>query len=121
MCLDAKGERWTCGIAARDRLSSHIASRLISCASRGGDRYGRTLAICSAGGEDLNAWMVREGLALAYVKYSREYVGDEAAAREQRKGMWAVHSSRHGIGGTAASELSSWARCLFRSRRKQSC
>jgi hypothetical protein len=33
--------------------------------------------------------MVREGLSLAYVKYSREYVQEEAGAREQRKGMWA--------------------------------
>jgi hypothetical protein len=47
------------------------------------------LAICSANGENLNAWMVREGLALAYVQYSREYVSEEAAAREQRKGIWA--------------------------------
>jgi endonuclease YncB( thermonuclease family) len=89
VCLDRNGERWTCGIAARDRLSSHIADRIVSCASRGEDRYGRTLAICSSSGEDLSAWMVREGLALAYVKYSPAYAGDEAAAREQRKGMWA--------------------------------
>ena len=33
--------------------------------------------------------MAREGWALAYVRYSREYVADEAAARTQRKGMWA--------------------------------
>src|SRR5260370_14074913 len=32
--------------------------------------------------------MVREVWALAYVQYSREYVGNEAAAREQRKGVW---------------------------------
>jgi endonuclease YncB( thermonuclease family) len=89
VCLNAKGERWTCGIAARNQLSSHIDGRAISCAPRGLDRYGRTLAICSVSGENLNAWMVREGWALAYVQYSRGYVGDEDAAREQRKGMWA--------------------------------
>jgi endonuclease YncB( thermonuclease family) len=89
VCLDARGERWTCGVAARDRLSSHVTGRNISCSAHGEDRYGRTLATCSAGGENLNAWMVREGLALAYVQYSREYVGEEAAAREHRSGMWA--------------------------------
>jgi endonuclease YncB( thermonuclease family) len=88
VCLDEKGARWTCGITARDSLSAHIAGRITSCVVRGQDRYARTLAICSVGGEDLNAWMVREGLSLAYVKYSREYVQDEAVAREQRKGMW---------------------------------
>ena len=89
VCLGAAGERWTCGIAARDRLSWHVTGRNVSCSAHGEDRYGRTLATCSAGGENLNAWMVHEGWALAYVQYSREYVGDEAAAREQRKGMWA--------------------------------
>ncbi len=89
VCLDAQGERWTCGIAARERLSEHIAGRPITCASNGEDRYGRTLATCSADGENLNAWMVREGLALAYVQYSREYVADQTVARDQLKGLWA--------------------------------
>jgi hypothetical protein len=47
------------------------------------------LATCSAGGENLNAWMVSEGWALAYVQYSHEYLGEEAAARTQRTGIWA--------------------------------
>jgi endonuclease YncB( thermonuclease family) len=89
VCLDAHGEQWTCGIAARDHLFAHIAGRPITCAARGEDRYGRTLATCSAGGENLNAWMVHEGWALAYVQYSHEYVDDEDAARAQRRGMWA--------------------------------
>jgi hypothetical protein len=55
VCLDAQGERWTCGITARERLSSHIAGRAVTCASRGEDRFGRTLATCSADGENLNA------------------------------------------------------------------
>jgi hypothetical protein len=33
--------------------------------------------------------MVREGLALAFVKYSRDYVDDEVTARKQHKGLWA--------------------------------
>jgi hypothetical protein len=33
--------------------------------------------------------MVREGLALDYVRYSHEYIGEEITAREQRRGMWA--------------------------------
>jgi endonuclease YncB( thermonuclease family) len=89
VCLDARGKPWTCGIAARDTLSSRIAGRIVSCSPSGADRYGRMLAICSADGENLNAFMVQEGLALDYVRYSHEYVGEEHAAREQRRGMWA--------------------------------
>jgi endonuclease YncB( thermonuclease family) len=89
VCLDAEGKPWTCGIAARDALSLRIAGRIVSCATRGEDRYGRILATCSVGGENLNAFMVREGIALDYAKYSREYTREEDIAREQQKGMWA--------------------------------
>ena len=87
-CLDAHEACWKCGIEARDRLKEHIADRSIDCASNGSDRYGRTLAACSIGGEDLNAWMVQQGWALAFVRYSNKYVADEATAREAQRGMW---------------------------------
>ena len=32
--------------------------------------------------------MVREGYALAFVKYSTVYVDDEIAAREAQRGLW---------------------------------
>jgi endonuclease YncB( thermonuclease family) len=61
VCLNAKGIRWTCGIDARDQLAIHIGGREISCISNGMDVYRRTLGVCSLTGEDLNAWLVREG------------------------------------------------------------
>lgn len=88
LCLDANGRRWACGIEARDRLATNIGNRSIECTPSGLDAYGRTLAVCTAGGEDLNAWMVREGWALAFVRYSSRYVPDEATAREARRGIW---------------------------------
>jgi nuclease-like protein len=88
VCLDAKGERWTCGILARDRLAEHIGARGIFCAKTGTDRYRRVLAVCSVAGEDLNAWMVSQGLALAYIQFSKAYVAEEASAREAQRGMW---------------------------------
>lgn len=88
VCLDSSGKRWKCGIAARNALADHIANREVTCADKGHDRYGRTLALCSVGGENLNAWIVSQGLALAYVHFSTEYVSQEAAARTQHRGMW---------------------------------
>ena len=61
VCLDARGARWTCGIDARDQLAAHISGRSISCVSSGTDRFGRTLATCSLGAENLNDWMVHDG------------------------------------------------------------
>ena len=88
VCLDVKAAHWTCGIEARDRLAAHIQSRVIDCAPTGRDVYGRTLAVCRLNGDDLNAWMVREGLALAFVRYSNAYVRDEEAARTAKRGIW---------------------------------
>ena len=88
ICLDARGARWTCGIEARDRLVEHIGTRAIDCTPSGSDAYHRTLAVCSVAGEDLNAWMVRQGWALAFIKYSQAYRVDETTARDARRGLW---------------------------------
>jgi endonuclease YncB( thermonuclease family) len=88
VCLNAGGQQWTCGLEARDRLAGHIAGREIRCVSTAIDVYGRELALCSVAGEDLNGWMVREGWALAYVKYSSAYVSVEEQARTRQSGLW---------------------------------
>ena len=69
------GQRWRCGRSATKALREHIAGRPVVCTERDRDRYGRIVAVCRAGGEDINAWMVSQGMAVAYTKYSRAYVG----------------------------------------------
>jgi endonuclease YncB( thermonuclease family) len=88
VCLDQNAAKWNCGIVARDRLVQHVDGQPIECAPAGTDRYHRTLAVCHLGSEDLNAWIVREGLALAFVKYSTAYTGQEAEARKAQRGLW---------------------------------
>ncbi len=88
ICLNAKGDRWACGIEARDRLAAHIAGRVIGCSSNGADVYQRSLATCSLTAENLNAWMVQQGWALAYVRYSSTYRQAEDDARTNRRGLW---------------------------------
>ena len=46
------------------------------------------MAICWHGGRDVNAWLVGQGWALAYRRYSRAYVDEESSARMARRGMW---------------------------------
>jgi endonuclease YncB( thermonuclease family) len=89
VCLNANGIHWTCGIEARDQLSTHIAGREIKCSSHGIDAYRRALATCYLANEDLNGWLVQEGWALAYVKYSSKYTRVEEDARSQQRGLWA--------------------------------
>lgn len=82
------GKPWGCGEAATKALAGKIGSRVITCQERDWDRYGRIVAVCYADGEGLNAWMVRQGWALAYQRYSIDYVLHEAKARTARKGIW---------------------------------
>jgi endonuclease YncB( thermonuclease family) len=88
LCLNPNGERWTCGVAARDELIKHAGNRSWTCHARFTDRRGRSVARCEVGGEDIQKWLVANGWALAYIRRSHDYEADEKAAREARAGMW---------------------------------
>lgn len=45
--------------------------------------------MCRKGREDLNAWMVAQGLAIAYRRYSTDYVPAEDQAKAAKRGIWA--------------------------------
>jgi len=79
---------WKCGVAAANRLAELVRGHMVTCESRGYDKYGRMLGICFVDGQDINAQMVREGLAWAFVRYSQTYVRQEAQARAARAGIW---------------------------------
>src|SRR5262249_56592811 len=81
------GKPWRCGQASANALADYIGRRTVSCDPRDRDRYGRLVAACSVGGASISAWMVREGWAIAYRRYSQDFVADEAAARASRRGI----------------------------------
>ena len=89
ICIDRNGHRWLCGIAVRNALAALIANRPVSCRESGEDVYGRKLAACDVAGVYINRWLVQQGFALAFVKYSSEFLAEEKAAREARRGLWA--------------------------------
>ena len=88
LCLNTKGERWTCGVAARDELIKHAENKSWTCHSSRTDRRGRLIAHCEVDGEDIQKWLVMNGWALAYQRHSHDYEADQAAAREAKAGMW---------------------------------
>ena len=79
---------WNCGIEARKALVNMIGEQKVSCEKKDKDRYGRIIAVCMVGGVNLNALMVRGGWALAYRKYSKDYVDEELIARSGKTGLW---------------------------------
>jgi endonuclease YncB( thermonuclease family) len=88
LCLDAKGERWTCGITARDELISYSAGRPWTCQITGIDRYGRSLGSCAIDNTDIQDWMVRTGWALSFKRYSHTYDAVETQAKTAKAGLW---------------------------------
>ena len=88
LCVRPTGERWRCGQQASFALADRISRATVSCQPRDLDRYGRIVAVCFNGNEDLNRWMVANGWAVAYKRYSLDYVADEVGARRSQINIW---------------------------------
>lgn len=82
------GESWRCGKDATRALKALLGSRSVRCEELDRDRYGRVIAKCAVDGMDLGGWLVSRGWALAYRRYSADYVPHETKARTARNGIW---------------------------------
>lgn len=88
LCVLPTDKKWRCGQGAALALSDLIGRKVIRCEPRDNDRYRRVVAVCFIGAEDLNRWMVANGWAVAYRKYSLDYIEDEDRARVARLNIW---------------------------------
>ena len=88
-CKCTDGANYPCGEESTQALKQRIGTSAIRCEYTSRDRYRRLLGTCYLGAEDLSAWMVRHGWALAYREYSERYVQEEALAKEEKAGLWA--------------------------------
>ena len=80
-----------CGIQARQLLINKIGKNKVKCVREGKDQYKRTLAECFVNDLSLSKFLVREGYAFAYRKYSKKFVDDEDYARINELGMWSMN------------------------------
>jgi endonuclease YncB( thermonuclease family) len=88
-CKDAAGQDYRCGQTAALALADRIGQGTVTCDPRETDQYGRVVAVCRTEGSDLNAWMARQGHAVAYRRYTEDYANDELTAKATRIGLWA--------------------------------
>tara|TARA_Y100000996_G_scaffold273653_1_gene215497 strand:- start:80 stop:544 length:465 start_codon:yes stop_codon:yes gene_type:complete len=79
---------YSCGRVSKEKLITKINTSEIKCISSSKDRYKRYIATCFKGKTNLNQWMVRNGFAIAYRRYSKTYVPDEEFAKENKLGLW---------------------------------
>ena len=85
---DVSGRNWACGAWAAEVLRDIVTQGVLVCAAVETDRYGRTVARCSVSGRDVGALMVQAGAAMAYRKYSIDYIGLEGKAKAEGRGLW---------------------------------
>src|SRR5690606_2892894 len=88
-CPGQGNATWDCGTAATEQLRK-LARGVITCEARERDTYGRLIATCFSGARNINAEMVRQGYAWAFVKYSRDYVAQQQQSQIERTGIWAA-------------------------------
>ena len=81
-------KNYSCGAMSKIKLIDKIDNSKIKCISSSKDRYKRFLATCYKEKINLNKWMVRNGYAVAYKRYSKKYVRDEEYAKENKLGIW---------------------------------
>ena len=80
-----------CGVIAKSVLKNKIADKIPECIVKDKDRYQRLVAECFIGKDSLSRFMVREGYAVAYTQYSKDFIEDEKYAKENKLGIWSMN------------------------------
>ena len=80
---------YKCGEKSTNALKKKIKDKKITChIQTGKDIYKRFIGICFLQNQDINSWLVRNGYAIAYRRYSQKYIFDEIYAKENKLGIW---------------------------------
>ena len=79
---------YMCGEVSTQKLIKKINKQKLNCDILDVDRYKRLIGECFKRNINLNSWMVSNGYAVAYRKYSKKYVSDEINAKNNKLGIW---------------------------------
>ena len=91
LCLNKQGEDYYCGKKAAKELIQLIYStdtKSVECKYKGSDKYGRLIGNCWVDKIYINAWLVKNGWAMAYRQYSDEFFEEEIEAKKKKVGIW---------------------------------
>ena len=83
-------EDYLCGEFTTNKLREFIENDLIiECrVNDEKDFFGRYLGICFKNNININQWLVENGYAVAFTKYSKDYVIFEEIAKNNKVGIW---------------------------------
>lgn len=91
--IDAPESSQDFGSAARKVLSGAVAGKTVSVDVKDTDRYGRSVGVVYVGNSDVNEFMVSNGYAWAYRRFTDVYVNKEAEAKNKKLGLWSQSGS----------------------------
>lgn len=81
-------KKYKCGLISTIKLKNLIGNKIIKCISESKDKYNRFLSICYLEKKNINSWLVKNGYAVAYKKYSKKFILEEQYARKNKLGIW---------------------------------
>ena len=81
-------KNYLCGQVSTDKLTKKINNQIIKCKIKNVDRYNRLIGECYKKNENINSWLVSNGYAVAYRKYSKKYISNEINAKNNKLGIW---------------------------------
>ena len=84
------GKEVLCGVLAKNALIEKINNSPVTCKIEEVDRYKRLVAECFVREESLSKFLVKNGYAVAYRRYSMKFVEDENYAKEHKLGLWSM-------------------------------
>ena len=88
-CTRPDGSQWKCGQQAAIALSDWIGTRTVTCETGRKDRYGRWLANCMSGGEDMARWLASRGWAVPFRECKCDVIRDASeSAKSLQHGIW---------------------------------
>lgn len=92
LCRDGRGRHYDCGAAATQALRAFLPGNSeIECKISGRDHYDRLIGDCyRAEGTSVSAWLVNQGHALDWPRYSQgAYAQEQEEAEREQRGLWA--------------------------------
>ena len=87
-CFDSSDETYRYGQTAALRMKSFVLGHIVNCTIKDKDRYGCLVLECFVDEKNINKQLVRNGCALAYREYSKDYTQDEEYASKAKAGVW---------------------------------
>ena len=79
-----------CGELSKQKLIEKIGNKKVNCKKVAIDRYKRVVAECFVNNDSLSKYLVTNGYAFAYRRYSKKFVEDENFAKKNKLGLWSM-------------------------------